>query len=194
MPSGRVREFDADEALDRAMGVFWRHGYEGTSLADLTAAMGINRPSLYSAFGNKEQLFRKVLDRYQAGPLGFAAAALEMPTARGVVEAFLDGFIRCIRGGPAPGCLVVSAALVSGEDAEPVRRELARLRRGTVAALRGRFERAASEGDLAAGTDCGALALYVAAVLDGLAVLAASGATEVDLGRVAELTMRLWPS
>ncbi len=196
MPSGRVREFDADEALDRAMGVFWRHGYEGTSLAALTAAMGINRPSLYAAFGNKEELFRKALDRYVAGPLGFADGALKEPTARAVVEAFLEGFIRCIQGGPgqAPGCLVVSAALACGDEAEPVRRELARVRLGTVTALQGRFERAVTEGDLAADSDCGALALYATAVLDGLAVLASSGAAAADLRRVADLTMRIWPS
>src|SRR5919204_2338880 len=81
MPGGRPRSFDADTALDRALDVFWRHGYEGTSLADLTAAIGINKPSLYAAFGNKEELFGKVLTRYLDGPGGYAAPALDAPTA-----------------------------------------------------------------------------------------------------------------
>src|SRR5437899_11421190 len=99
MPSGRTRQFDVDEALDRALEVFWARGYEGATLPELTRAMGINRPSLYAAFGNKEQLFRKALDRYQAGPLSFMAEALSRPTAREVAEAVLSGFIRCIQGG-----------------------------------------------------------------------------------------------
>src|SRR5690349_11988785 len=86
MPSGRTRQFDVDEALDRALEVFWARGYEGATLPELTRAMGINRPSLYAAFGNKEQLFRKALDRYQTGPMSFLTEALRKPTARAVVE------------------------------------------------------------------------------------------------------------
>src|SRR5437867_5809784 len=83
---GRPRAFDVEQALDRALEVFWRKGYEGTSLPDLTRAMGINRPSLYAAFGNKETLFRKALDRYAAGPAAYVHAALDEPTARAVAE------------------------------------------------------------------------------------------------------------
>src|SRR5258705_11644334 len=86
VPSGRTRQFDVDQGLDRAMEVFWARGYEGATLPELTRAMGINRPSLYSAFGNKEQLFRKALDHSQAGPMSFLADALNKPTARAVVE------------------------------------------------------------------------------------------------------------
>ena len=195
MPSGRARQFDTDEALEKALGVFWARGYEGATLPELTRAMGINRPSLYAAFGNKEQLFRMALDRYQAGPLSFVAGALNRPTARGVAEAVFSGFIRCIRGGRgrARGCLIVSGALACGTDAEPVRRELARLRQETVVALRARFERAVREDDLPKGTDCAALARYVATVLNGLAVQAASGATEAELRLVSSVAMRAWP-
>jgi AcrR family transcriptional regulator len=195
MSSGRVRQFDADDALDRALEVFWARGYEGATLPELTAAMGINRPSLYAAFGNKEQLFHRALDRYQAGPQSFVAEALKKPTARDVAEAVFSGFVKMQRDRSGPrGCMIVSGALACGEEAEPVRRELARLRRATVAALRERFERAVREGDLPAGTECATLARYIATVLNGLAVQAASGATETELRRVAAMAMRAWPA
>src|SRR3989442_5508625 len=157
MPSGRTRQFDIDEALDQALEVFWARGYEGATLPELTRAMGINRPSLYAAFGNKEQLFRKALDRYQTGPMSFLTEALRKPTARAVVEAIFSGFVRMQRDrDKARGCLVVSGALASGEEAETVRRELARLRQAIVKALRERFERAVQDGDLPAGGGCAA--------------------------------------
>lgn len=195
MPSGRTRQFDVDEALGRALEVFWARGYEGATLPELTKAMGINRPSLYAAFGNKEQLFRKALDRYQAGPQSFLTEALKQPTARAVVEAIFSGFIGMQRArGRARGCLIVSGALACGKESEPVRRELARLRQAVVAALRERFERALQEGDLPEGADCATLARYIATILNGLAVQAASGAREKELRQVAALAMRAWPA
>lgn len=195
MPPGRKRQFDADEALDRALEVFWARGYEGATLPELTAAMGINRPSLYAAFGNKEELFRKALKRYRTGPLLFLAVALKEPTARAVAEAIYSGFIQMQRGRHRTrGCLVVSGALACGGDTEPVRQELARLRQALVAALRRRFERAVREHDLPAVTDCATLARYVATVLHGLAVQSTSGATDIELRRVAAIAMRAWPT
>jgi AcrR family transcriptional regulator len=195
MPSGRTRQFDTNEALDRALEVFWAHGYEGATLPALTRAMGINRPSLYAAFGNKEQLFRKALDHYQTGPQSFLSEALKKRTARAVVEAIFMGFIRMLRGRDnARGCLIVSGALACGEEAEPVRRELARLRQAAVTAFRERFEQAVQEGDLPDGTDCATLARYIATVLNGLAVQATSGATEKELRLVSMMAMRAWPS
>src|SRR5436190_19772422 len=93
MPAGRPRAFDTEKALDKALQVFWRKGYEGTSLSDLTKAMRINRPSLYAAFGNKEALFRKALDRYSQGPSAFWDDALRAPAARAVAERLLRGTI-----------------------------------------------------------------------------------------------------
>jgi AcrR family transcriptional regulator len=194
MPSGRVRQFDADEALDRALQVFWARGFAGATLPELTKAMGINRPSLYAAFGNKEQLFHRAVDRYQAGPQSFVGEALKKPAARAVAEALFAGFVRMQRDrSNSRGCMIVSGALACGEEAEPVRRELARLRQATVAALQERFDRAVHEGDLPAGTDCATLARYIATVLNGLAVQAASGATETELRSVAAMALRAWP-
>ncbi len=130
MPSGRTRLFDVEEALAQALAVFWTRGYAGATLPELTKAMGINRPSLYAAFGNKEQLFCKALDHYQSGPQAFLTEALTKPTARAVVEALLSGFLRMLRGrDQVRGYLIVSGALACGEEAEPVRRELAERRR-----------------------------------------------------------------
>src|ERR1700746_1284371 len=152
MPSGRKRQFDVDEALDRALQVFWARGYEGPTRPELPRAMGITQPSLYSAFGNKEQLFRKALDRYQTGPMSFLTEALRKPTARAVVQAIFSGFIRMQRDrDQARGCLIVSGALASGDEADTVRRTLAQLRQAIVMAFRKRFERAVQEGDLPAG-------------------------------------------
>jgi AcrR family transcriptional regulator len=195
MPSGRLRQFDAEEALDRAMEVFWRRGYAGATLPELTAAMGINRPSLYAAFGNKEELFRKALDRYWAGPAAFVAEALNEPTARDVAEGLFCGMVRLYGDRRNPrGCLMVHGALACGEEAEPIRRELAARREAAVTAIRERFERAMRDGDLPEGTDCASLARFVATIMQGLAVQAASGATETELRRVSELALRAWPA
>ena len=192
MPSGRTRQFDTDKALGQALDVFWARGFEGATLPELTRAMGINRPSLYAAFGNKEQLFRKALGHYVEGPQAFFDKALKEPTAREVVEAIFSGFIR-MQGGGSRGCMIVSGALACGEDAEPVRQELIRLRQGAVAAFLSRFDRAIRDGDLPEDTDCPTLARFIATVLNGLAVQAASGATEEELKRVAAMAMRAWP-
>src|SRR5437870_2908994 len=143
---GRPRTFDADEALDRALKVFWRKGYEGASLLDLTRAMRINRPSLYAAFGNKQALFRKALDRYAAGPACYVREALGAATARAVVERLFRGLIDLLTDPRHPrGCLMVQGALSCGEGADCVRKELIARREATVAALRQRFERAKVE-------------------------------------------------
>ena len=191
---GRPRAFDADAALDRALAVFWRNGYEGASLPALTKAMGINRPSLYAAFGNKEALFRKALERYQRGPASYAYKALKQPTAREVVEALLTGVVALLTKPQNPGgCLMVQGALACGENAKRVRQELASLRAAGVAAIRRRFQRAIDEGDLPARADAAALARFVATVIHGMAVQAASGASRKELLRVKDMFLRTWP-
>jgi AcrR family transcriptional regulator len=194
MATGRPREFDIDQALDRALKVFWRKGYEGATLPDLTRAMGINRPSLYAAFGNKEELFRKALDRYAAGPASHAFVALKEPTARAVVERLWYGAIEMATHPQNPaGCLLVQGALACGDTADAVRRDVAARRAAGVAALRRRFRRAVAEGDLPADANPADLARYVATVTYGMAVQAASGASRAQLRRVAQLALRNWP-
>lgn len=194
MPVGRPREFDVDAALDRALELFWRQGYEGTALSDLTDAMGINRPSLYAAYGNKEQLFVKALDRYMAVQATYLERAMALPTAREVVATLLaDAVDLLTRPGLPHGCMTVQAALATSPDAEAVRRVLAERRTGVEAAIRRRLEQAADERDLPAGAEPAVLARLVNTVYQGLAVQAAGGADREDLLRVVDLAMRAWP-
>jgi len=138
---GRPRAFDADVALERAMHVFWAKGYEGAAVSDLTQAMRINRPSLYAAFGNKEQLFRKVLDRYMDGPVAYFGKALAAPKARDVVEEIFFGTARMADDPRIPaGCLMVQGALACGDAS--VRKEVAARRAAAEVALRRRLQRA----------------------------------------------------
>lgn len=190
---GRPRGFDVEKALDQALNVFWAKGYEGASLADLTAAMGINPPSLYAAFGNKEGLFRQALDRYGARHGRFSAEALAAPTARETVERLLAGAVEMATTAGSPrGCLLVQGALSCGDDADPIKRELAQRRQAGEVGLRKRFERAKAEGDLPPESDAADLARYVTTVLQGMAVQAAGGAKRKDLQKVAEMAMRVF--
>ena len=192
---GRPRAFDADQALESAMRVFWRKGYQGASLSDLTQAIGINRPSLYAAFGNKEELFRKVLDRYGHGPAAHICDALEAPTAREVAGRILYGTVDLLSDpSHPPGCLGVNGILVGGTRTEAVCQEMAARRCAAVEALRKRFIRAKKEGDLPATEDPAALALFVSAVAQGMSVHAASTGGRSELRRVADLAMEVWPS
>ena len=191
---GRARAFDADEALDRAMTVFWSKGYEASSLADLTEAMGISRPSLYAAYGNKEELFRKALERYGEGPSSYEREALEQPTARAAAEGLLRGAADVQTDPATPaGCLAVLGTTYCAEKSSPVGKTLIAFRLAGHAAIRARFERARAEGDLPASADPLALTHYIGTAVCGMAVLAASGATRTDLERVIELAMRAWP-
>jgi AcrR family transcriptional regulator len=184
-----------EKALDRALKVFWRKGYEGASLPELTSAMGINRPSLYAAFGNKEELFRKALDRYAEGPAAYVRDALNEPTARAVAERLLGGAVDMAANRRNPrGCLMVQGALACGEAAESVRKELAARRAATEAAVRQRFERAVAEGDLPADSDPADLARLLLAIIQGMAVQAAGGAKCEELRRVVALALRAWPT
>ncbi|MFJ5986484.1 TetR/AcrR family transcriptional regulator [Lentzea sp. NPDC092896] len=191
---GRPREFDAEEALQKAMVVFWEQGYEGASLADLTERMGISRKSMYAAFGNKEELFRKALQRYSEGTVSYAVEALQAATAREVAETFLGGSVRAnTRPGCPVGCLGVQGALAVGEAGRVARDILTEWRNGGQGLLRDRFERAVAEGDLPAGADPDLISRYVMTIANGMAVQAAGGASREDLQRVADAALRSWP-
>jgi AcrR family transcriptional regulator len=195
MPAGRPRAFDVDKALDSALELFWTHGYEGTSLAMLTEAMGINVPSLYAAFGNKETLFRKALERYLETPASYMAGALREPTARAVAEKVLSGSIDLVTHPNNPGgCLLVQGAMAASPQGTPIRQTLSQVRMAGEVAMRQRFERAKKEGDLPASADAAKLARFIMTMNCGLAVQAAGGASRAQLKEVAKIAMLSWPS
>ena len=191
---GRPREFDIERALDRALEVFWRNGYEGASIANLTEAMGINPPSLYAAFGNKEALFRRALDRYVQQRTGFWDEALAAPTARGMIAHLLHESANFLteKCNP-PGCLLVRGALSCSEAADPIVEVLAARRTEGEVAIRGRLEDAKRAGELPPGLEPVEFARYVLTVLEGMSVRAAAGANREELHKVAEVALLTWP-
>ena len=192
---GRPREFCVDRALAAALRVFWSKGYEGASLTDLTEAMGITRPSLYAAFGNKEALFRKALDLYEREKLAYVGEALAEPTARRVAERLLRGALANQANDCEPkGCLGVISSVACGTEAESVRDEVIARRQSVHTALAQRFERARQEGDLPAEIDPEGLTGYLGALLQGLSVQAGSGASKEQLEALVATSLAVWPS
>lgn len=194
MRAGRPRGFCVEDALDRAMTVFWRNGYEGACMSELTAAMGINSPSLYACFGNKEGLFRAVLERYDERRKSFMEYVLAAPDVGEMAERFLHGvadFAADTSGKNPPGCLLLQSGLSCGDSQIPD--ELARHRAEKEEALRQHLERARASGDLPKGADPAALARYLLAVSNGICVQAASGASAKELHEVASMALMGWP-
>jgi AcrR family transcriptional regulator len=194
-PRGRPREFCVDQALAAALRVFWSKGFEGASLNDLTEAMGITRPSLYLAFGNKEALFRKALDLYEREKMAYIGKALAQPTARLVAETMLQGALENAASASEPhGCLGVITSVACGSEAESVRKEV--LERGRVInnALIERFERAKSEGDLPAHVDTEGLTNLLKAMLQGISIQGGAGASREQLEKLIQTGLLLWPS
>lgn len=191
---GRPRLFDTEAALDKAMRVFWKKGYEGTSLPDLTTAMGINRPSLYAAFGNKEELFRKAVARYLQGAGAMLREALDQPTARGTVEFLLRRAITKPSKSNPRGCLLVHGALACSDSSDRIRCELSQIRNANETLLRQRFERAVAENDLPRNANPAAMAKYIATFQQGLAVQASGGASGEELSAAVDVVLAAWPS
>lgn len=191
MGMGRPREFDAEVALDQAMEVFWRHGYEGATIAQLTEAMGINPPSLYACFGNKEGLLKAALNRYTKLRGMWMDGVVAAPTAREVAERMLMGIAEK-QTDPAnpPGCLLVQGGIACGSGSENVPFELAARRAENEDQLRDRFVRAKAEGDLKPTSDPAALARYVSAVSVGMGVMASSGSDREALRQVAAVAVQ----
>lgn len=192
----RQRAFDRDEALDRALRAFWRHGYEATSIAELTAVMDIRPPSLYAAFGDKRRLFEEALRRYQESYGAFTARALaEEPTARKAIERILyEAADEYTDPGHPHGCMIISAAVNCGPESSEVEEGLRLKREAAKAALRERIERDVTAGLLPPSADAAALAAYYAAVIQGMSTQARDGASRDELERTAALAMRSWPT
>lgn len=194
MPGGRKRGFDDQLALQTAMELFWRQGYEGTSVADLTKALGINPPSLYAAFGSKRDLFEKTLDRYMCERTVQLEEAMAQPTAHQAVLDLLTGRVEVFTAPGRPfGCMTVQAGLASGEPHHEIVDLLTAAREQMRQTVLDRFEKALADGDLPAGTDCAALARYVMAAVYGLSVEAASGAPREELTAAAILAAQVVP-
>ena len=156
--------------------------------------MGITRPSLYAAFGNKEALFRKALDLYEHDKLAYVSAALDAPTARGVAERMLSGALEMQTSGSDPkGCLGVIASVACGTEAQSIKAEVVARQASSHAALLRRFERAKADGDLPGHIEPVSLVRYLTAVSQGLCVQAGAGATPEELRRIVDTTLELWP-
>ncbi|UGT66453.1 TetR/AcrR family transcriptional regulator [Nocardia gipuzkoensis] len=193
---GRPRAFDRTEALQRAMEVFWEHGYEGASMSDLTTAMGINSPSLYAAFGGKEELFRAAVELYGRTDGGYTDRALrEEPTARAGIEAMLrDNAVAYTEENKPHGCMVVLAGSTYTTRNTSVRDFLIEKRRETTEDIRRRLDRGVAEGDLPEGTDTAALAAFYTTVLYGLSIQARDGASLPELTASIDCAMAAWPA
>ena len=193
---GRPREFCVDHALAQALRVFWTKGYEGASLTDLTEAMGITRPSLYAAFGNKESLFRKALELYEREKLAYVTNAMAQPTARKVAETMLRGAVEnAVDGGDGHhGCLRVITSATCGDEAQSIRCEIMERSKAGRDALTERFERAKAEGDLPANVNVDGLMRVLVAYMQGISVQANMGATREELDELVETALSLWPS
>ncbi|MDB6060972.1 MAG: transcriptional regulator, TetR family [Verrucomicrobiaceae bacterium] len=190
---GRPRNFDRAAALQQAMNIFWQRGYEGASLCDLTAAMGINAPSLYAAFGCKEALFREAVQLYsEREGLLTARALTEQPTARQAVEALLRDNVGAFTDPKKPaGCMIVLAATNCSTANQAISDHLLERRRFITAALRRRLQRAIKEGDLPR-VDVTAIANYYTTLLQGLSIQARDGASRAALNRIVDCGMATW--
>jgi len=194
-PRGRPVAFDQEQALEKALHVFWSHGYEGTSMSELVEALGINKPSIYAAFGNKEALFQKALEKYISGPAGFITEAINEPTAKLVAEKFLKGAVEffCDKSHPS-GCMVVQGALSCGQGAEFIQGVLISYRKKLEENIKKRFDLAIDQGDLLPSTDSSSLAKYLTTLHQGLSVQATSGASKTELLAVVQYALNHWPA
>ena len=192
---GRPLSFDREKAIQQAMLLFWEHGYEATSLNDLTAALNVTPSSIYTAFGDKKGLFLSAVQRYVSGPPSaesiIQVAATAQEAAFGLLRAAAIGFT----GESTPrGCLLASSAISCSAMAEDVKDALTDLRKAIEAKLRDKIRRCIKDGSLPEGIDPATLAAHTTAVIQGMSTLARDGATRVSLLKVADVAMHCWPS
>jgi AcrR family transcriptional regulator len=192
---GRPLSFDRERAIEQAMLLFWEHGYEATSLNDLTAALSVKPSSIYTAFGDKKGLFIAAVQRYAAGPDNAEAIIQRAATAHEAAQALLRAAALGFTGESTPrGCLLASSAISCSAMAQDVKAELADMRKVIEISLRDKIKRSLREGSLPTGTDSAALAAHTMAVIQGMSTLARDGATRTSLLKVVEIAMKCWPS
>ena len=192
--TGRPLSFDRDAALHAAMLLFWRHGYESTSLSDLTAAMGVTPPSIYAAFGDKKRLFLEAIGLYLSGPVTSGTIIATAPTALAAAEGLLQASVYGFTGPDTPsGCLLASSAISCSAAAADVQHELAAMRQGIEAQLRDKIITAIDAGEMPSDADAAALAAHVMAVIQGMSTLARDGATRTKLLSIAAVAIQAWP-
>jgi AcrR family transcriptional regulator len=190
---GRPPAFNQEEALEKAMQAFWTYGFEGTSMSTLIEVMNMNKPSIYAAFGNKEALFNKALDKYVSGPSAFVKEALAEPTSFLVTKTFLTKAVELLTQHQNPrGCMIVQGALSCGPEAEMIQKKLIGYRTNMEASFKKRFDLAKESGDLPAEANTATLAKYIVTLHQGISVQASSGATKDDLMRVVDMMMQSW--
>jgi AcrR family transcriptional regulator len=193
-PRGRPRSFDRDAALDSAMQVFWEKGYEATSISDLTEVMGINPPSLYAAFGDKERLFLEAIERYQQ-ERGTACPFCDEPTARGAVERLLTYMAHELTDSSnPPGCLMMMAATTSANASGRLQKVLTDKRIAARDRLKDRIRQGLAEGDVPAGTDAAGLADFYSTIMTGMSLRAKDGASRKSLLATVAQAMALFPA
>jgi AcrR family transcriptional regulator len=191
---GRPPAFIHDEALEKAMQTFWTFGYEGTSMGALIEAMDMNKPSIYAAFGNKEALFSKALDKYVSGPSAFVKEAIAEPTAYLVAKTFLTKAVELLTKHQHPrGCMIVQGALSCGPEAEMIQKKLIAYRANLEEYFKKRFDLAKVNRDLPEEANTAALAKYLTTIHQGLSVQASSGASKDALMDVVDIAMHNWP-
>jgi len=192
---GRPKAFDPDTALDRAMMLFWERGYEGTSVDDLSAAMGVSPSSIYATFGDKEKLYQAAIDRYRAGPGALTASILDKaPTAYAAVEEILmTSASELTRKDRPAGCMLANAVTHCAPTAETLQHAIAERRGLSLGLFKQRFDQALADGELPAGIDTCGLARFFGTVLQGMTIQARDGVGPDDLKAVAETALRAWP-
>jgi AcrR family transcriptional regulator len=193
--AGRPRAFDREKALSIALDLFWRHGFDGTSIPQLTTAMGISPPSLYAAFVSKEALYREAVKLYLTQYSDFASSLFdEKKSARDAIEqALLAAAKQFSDSCHAPGCMISSAELQASPDNQKLAAEIASFRQASQHIVYVRLESARKSGELPSKTDTASLAAFFAMVTQGMSVQARDGAKAAVLKRLAKLAMQAWP-
>lgn len=191
---GRPRQFDRDAALAAAMRVFWVHGYAGASIATLIDAMGISRATLYASFGDKEHLFKLVMDLYEREKTAYMLDALDQPTARRVAEHLLRGTLDLQTDTATPkGSMGIVHSVSYAPGDERIHEFVTERGRFWRTKLLERFEQAGRDGDFSATYDPHGLAMLLKSATDGLLVAASSGVSEQDLDKVVATFLKMWP-